>query len=392
MFYSYFIIQRKLHVLILLLVVLSMYSCNSKKKNWTSKVNNVGDFINSFPVMPDLGSDIFIYDSINLINPGTIRIIDDFLVVTNTNSSSKHHLSIFNLKTKKYVGSFLKKGRGPGEYIRCRIYNYEKDSLMVLNIYKKEILLFSKEKLMNVSDKPDRIIKLSNLQEGGRVENIHHFKDKIIAAGAFSEGRFGVFFENGNRSKEFGIYPEYNFNTPLDIHQLGNLFGSNSSFCSKKDKLASINSYLLTLYNSSNINNQFSEYFSIQWSYPAIVDKGYKNGKPFVGRSMNESYRGAGKIVSIGNYLIFPFSGLNYLDIAKKGLPDTYRYLMVMDWEGNPIACFGLDKFIKRSLEKDASERFLYAVHTDLESGFEQIIKYDIGEILDKIKNYKEQK
>jgi hypothetical protein len=351
------------------------------KKDWPSEIHNVKDYINSFPVQKELKSTVFMDDTLNLKNPMDIKIIDNFMILKDM-SPSNYMLSVFDMQTKKYLGEFLKKGKGPKEYIGCSICNYDNDTLMVFDVYRKEAALFSTKSIACLSNIPDRKIKLSLSEKDGNIDNIYHFDNFVVASGAFVDGRFCVFSEKGKKKYGFGTYPSVNYKDTLDLYQLGSLFGSAISFCSNKNKLAIVGKYWFDIYEHKEDNFSDQTLFSLEWNSPAIALAGYRNGKPFVGKDMDKSYRSAGTSVCVGDYIIFTFSGINISDMAKSGITDTYRYIMVTDWEGTPCVCFCIDKNIGNSLTKDPNEKFLYATHTDLKTGFKQILKFDIDEIL----------
>ncbi|PIF06538.1 MAG: hypothetical protein CSA36_01225 [Draconibacterium sp.] len=363
-----------------LFVILLLNGC-THKKDWTSEIHNVKDYINSFPLQQELKSTIFIDDTLNLKNPMDIKIIANFMILKDMHPSG-YILSVFDMQTKKYFGDFLKKGKGPEEYIGCSINNYDKDTLIVFDSYRKEAALFSTKSIDNLLNTPDRKIIFSLSENDGDIINIYHLNNSIIASGAFVDGRFCVFSENGKKKYGFGTYPSVNYKEPLDLYQLGGLFGSAISFCSNRNKLAVIGTHWFDIYKHKEDNFSDQTSFSLEWNSPAIALADYRDDKPFVAKNMHKSYRSAGTSVCVGDYIIFTFSGINIFDMAKSGVTDTYRYIMVTDWEGTPCMCYSLDKNIGSSLAKDPNEKFLYAIHTDMKTGYKQILKFDINEIL----------
>ena len=377
----------RLKKLLYLLIIFFLFITCSTKTDWTSKIKSTEDFINVFPEKLTIEPEIYINDTINLVNPIKLRCLGDILLVKNSISNNGYFYSVFDLKTQNYCGEFLRRGKGPHEFIDIGSLVNSADSIIILDYYKQRLCLFSEESLKSLKSIPDNYYSLLKEKDDGMVEQVFSFEDKLIASGAFVNGRFCVYSKEGVLLNKFGKYPSYSYSDTLSLDHLGHLFGLNNSFCSNLDssKIAFTSEYSINLYYY-NKNNTFDDYFCVQWSSPAIAETGYKNGNPFVARWIEESYATSGELVSIGEYIVFPFSGLSKADIAKYGIEDYYKYLFVMDWEGNPIVRFSLDKAIKGSLIKDSSNEYLYSIHTDISSGFRQIVRLNIENLLDLIK------
>jgi hypothetical protein len=361
-------------------------SCNgcSVKNNWAEKIKNVDDFINQFPLSNNLNYEIFIDDTVNLLNPYSLLIVDNLLLVENATNSSSFLISVFSLETRKFIGEILKRGKGPNEYIGARYFNFRNDTLMLLDYFHKRVCLFSKNKIISLSSLPDRCFALNESIDGELLEQLFYFDEQIITTGAFINGRFGIFTIGGILLKKFGEYPKFNYSDTLSHFHLGNLFGANSCFCSNSDlsKIAAVSEYSLNLYSYNQTNKSFHEYLNLQWNNPTIVTTGFKNGYPFVGRLMNDGYTGSGNFVSADKYMIFPFSGISKKEIMLSGIEDYYRFLMIMDWNGKPVVCFELEKNINRTLVKDVNEKYVYSISTNANSGYKQIVRFEISEII----------
>ena len=58
---------------------------------------------------------------------------------------------------------------------------------------------------------------------------------------------------------------------------------------------------------------------------------------------------------------------------------NRYKFILVTNWDGEPVAKILLDKAIHFPLQVDKDGKYLYAIHTDLKTGFAQILRYDIS-------------
>jgi hypothetical protein len=378
--------NHKYRILTIVICLNLVLACHNEK-GWISRIKTPQEFINIFPQEFEINAEVFIDDTINLLNPFSVEILGNLLWVKNPGTSSNKLISVFDINSKDYLGDLLKKGNGPYEHNNSICHNISKDSLFVLEFYSKRASLFSVEKVRNLDDTPDRVI---NIKTKNLSENIYRtisFNNSFICSGEFAQGRFNTFSLNGYSLQMFGKYPDINFNDTISNYHLGNLFGSNLWFCSNlnNSRLAAINKYSLTLFDFNQKDESFTEYFNIQWWKPKIANAGSLKGRVFVLRNAAEEYLGAGTIITKDEYLLFPFSKFSVADVFKSGTENEYNYILVMNWEGTPVARFELDKSISSSLALDNEGNYLYSIHTDTHTGFKQIVRFNMNDIISKI-------
>jgi len=376
-------LQHFVSIIILLHVVLA---CENKR-DWTTQLNTPQEFINIFPQEFKINAEIHIDDTINLLNPFSVETLGSLLWVRNQGTSGTKLISVFDINSKEYIGDMLNKGNGPSEYNNCAFHNITKDTVLVLGFYTKRASLFSVEKLRNLDQTPDRVFKINTENKEESIYKTISFNNRLIASGEFKQGRFISYSLNGNPLNKFGKYPEINFNDTISNYHLGNLFGSNLWFCSNMDnsRLAAINRSSLILFDFNQKDESFTESFNVEWWKPEIVNAGSLNGKIFVARNAKGAFYGAGSIVTKGEYILFPFSKFSVADVFKSGTENRYNYILVMDWEGTPIARFALDKSISSSLSLDNEGNYLYSIHTDMQTGFKQIVRFNVHDIMKQI-------
>lgn len=363
-------------------ILISLISCKSNPKNWEKEVKSVDDMFRIFDNEIKLSAETYINDSINLLNPFHIRIINNYLLVQDFGNSANGILSIFDMTNKQFIGKMLNYGNGPNELLGLRMNSYGKDTLLALDPYKKTSQLFGVNELRACNGIPVRIIKYQAPNKGEQIDQSYLFDNKLICSGQFQKGRFQVYNTKGKFVKEFDEFPKVNFGeNQLDNIQLGSIFGADVSFGknSQMSKLACLNKSILSIYDYSKDKNEFVKIFSCQWFFIKVTEARYVSGKPFVRGNPKESMIGAGKLVANDKYLFFSFSDLRISDIISKGIDDRYKYILVTNWDGKPVAKIILDKAIHFPLQIDKDGKYLYAIHNDLKTGFAQIIRYDIS-------------
>lgn len=376
----------RLTFLFTILLIVSNLSCNSGK--WQNNIKDPISFLQAFPPERMLESTVWLNDTTNLIDIFNIHFTGDLVLIKNNMPPTDYHYSVFNIESMKYIGSFLRRGKGPEEYVHCAAYNYKRDTIAILDKVKGDICFFSADKIQSLIDKPEKCIALKMTNHGDNITQISFFNDLIICTGTFLKGAHKIYDYNGNYINDFGSYWQYNGQDTLSNIHLGTLFNYSINYGLEpgNKRIAISNDYGLKIYRYTNdLSNPFIETFNVQWCFPPVMEAGFQRERPFVLRSADE-FVGAGRLTMIGDYIIFPFSDMKVKEGMKKRIEDRFNFLIVMNLNGTPIAKLKLDKPIFITLQKDLNEEYLYAKHTDIETGFPQVIRFSIKDILEKIK------
>lgn len=375
--------NKKLQKLIIVISILAfLVSCGKSRKNWEKEVKTVDDMFRIFNNEIKINADTYIDDSTHLLNPNDIVIIRNFILIKDIGNFTEGIISVYDMTNKQFMGKMLSYGKGPNEFLGLRLNPYGNDTLLALDPFKKSVQLFDINNIRTCNSIPNRIIKLQSPNKGEQIDQCFLFENKLICSGQFQKGFFQIYDTNGKFLNEFDEYPKVNINNKqIDNIQLGFIFGPSVSFCQNDQisKIACLGSSTLSLYDYNKNKDEFAKFFFAQWFFPAITEATYKDGKPYVVRSAKDCMNGAGNLVANDRYLFFPFSSYSIADILKNGTEDNYNYIFVTNWDGVPVAKLILDKAIRSPLEIDKDGKFLYSIHTDLKTGFAQIIRYDIS-------------
>lgn len=365
-----------------LMVLVCLVSCDKSSKNWEKEVNSVDDMLRVFDKEVKLNAEIYIGDTIHLLNPFNIRIVNDYFLVENLGPAEGGILSLFDMTNSQFVGKMLNLGNGPNELLGLRMNLYGKDTLLALDPFKKTAQLFGANELRACNGIPARTIKYRSPAKGEQVDQSYLFENQLICSGQFQKGRFQVYDTKGKFMHAFGEFPKVDFGgNQLDNIQLGSLSGGSASFGSnlQKSKIACLSGSSLSIFDYKKNKNEFLRNFYCQWSTLKIKEARYIGGKPVVLGDNKVSRVGAGKMVANDKYLFFTFSDLTVQDIMDLEHDNRYKYILVTNWNGEPVAKIILDKAIHFPLEVDKGGKYLYAIHTDLKTGFPQILRYDIS-------------
>ena len=379
--------KNLIHALFITLLGITLISCK-KMPDWQHVIKTPADLLNVFNNEYLIESEIWLNDTSILIDIFDIQFTEGLVIIKVNHPPDQYHFQVFNFTTKEFIGKFIKRGRGPFEYVNCQPFNYKNDTIAILDYLQPNLCLYSTKNIKELNEKPNKCIQFKSNDKFDAITKIFFFNNNIICTGIFTNDMYKVFDIHGNYQFGFGRAWEYQSKDTLSNPHIGTLFSGCSHFLSTKEqnKLAVGNSFGLKIFDYCPDNIiKFSEIFTVQWSIPPVVDNGFHSGKPFVSRSATE-YIGAGRFVSVGDLIFFPFSTLSIAESVSKGIINEYNYMVIIDWEGNPVAKLKLDKPIFSTLQKDLNLEYLYAKHTDIETGFPQVIRFSIKDILEKIK------
>lgn len=377
--------KRLVYRLIIAISILSfLISCGSKNKNWEKDVKSVEDMLRKFDHEVKLSSEIYIDDTVQLLNPFVIEIVDDYLLISEIGPTEKGILSVYDMKNQQFIGRMLNFGNGPNELLGLRMNNYGKDTLLALDPFRKTAQLFSASDLRTCNGIPSRTIKYRSPQKGEQIDQSYLFDNKLICSGQFQKNRFQVYDTKGKYLASFGEFPAINSgNIQLDNIQLGSLSGGNASFANnlQQSRIACLSGSSLSIYDCEKEKVDFSGSFFCQWYIFNATDARYMGGKPVVLGDNKVNRVGAGSLTSTDNYLFFTFSYLTISDILEMEHDNRYQYILVTNWNGDPVAKLVLDKAIHFPLEIDKDGKYLYAIHTDTKTGYSKILRYDISSL-----------
>lgn len=379
---------RKYSIFILFYFIIYT-SCIERVSRWPKELRSIDDVIEVFQREIDINGEIYIHDTVNLIKPTYIQIFDQFLFVADIMTT--HVYSVYDMDKDNFVAKFINKGRGPYEYIGGRLEKFKSDSILVYNSLNHKVDIFSYNNIISANNnKPDKSILLLHSFNGDQALRIFNIDDYLFTSGYYKSDRFHLFNLNGLKTSSLGSYPSINYSGEYDNYHLGYKYGYADHTTNREiKKIAYCTKYSLEIFKYNlDKSIDIQKVFNIQWHIPEIYSATYQNGKPSVITVGKGAIVGAGDITSTKLYILMPISTYELIDTDRKGINDWFEYILIFDWEGNPIARLKLDKPIKYPLQIDKNEKYLYSIHTDGETGYRQIIRYDIS-FLKELKNEK---
>ena len=375
--------------LLLLLSLGALVSCSSNNNASEDKLSEMTDIPTMFEKFSqefELEAEVFLADSLHLLRPFRFKMLDDYMLVNDKDDTTFY--SVYDMNTKAHLCRFLKKGRGPNEYLSPHASIYNEDTLMIVDdANTSRVTFFSKDKIRNCSPEPDRTIEIKKRKPGDVMTRVFPFNRTLIGTGQFETGRYYQYDMNGNITDYFGQYPAVDSKVSYDNYHLGFIYSGTESIRHNTagTKLASLTGRSLSIFDYGD--SQFTNVSNLVWYTPRIKEATYKDGRPYVLRIGNGAVVGAGSLAVTEDHLFFPFSKYEFREIVLKGFSDYYGYIFVADWEGNPVVRLKLDKRIQFPMELDKEGNYLYSTHISTETGLSQIIRYDVSFLKNVVNN-----
>ena len=302
-------------------------------------------------------------DADKIGNPIGIQVLDSSILILNWGRD--YYVSVFSKKQGKFLNEFGKKGRGPNELNRAvsMDYNYEKSTLDIFIRTPKRINYYSIDSIYS-----NPIAKYTNdfMPEDGSCYHAKRINNGAISTGRFNKGRYAYFDFIKDSINYFGDYPSFNRDFELNSAQKSNLIQGFMKVAPSNDRFVFASSFAevfeINKFQGSNL--KLIKRYSFDNSE---FNKG--NGRAYGKRSNIWAYMH----LDVSEERIF---ALYTNKSVEEYVKNTFvgEYLLVFDWNGNPIKKFKLDKPIG-CFSYDKRDNSIYGIA--LEDNI-KLVKYDI--------------
>ncbi|EZH73678.1 hypothetical protein ATO12_17225 [Aquimarina atlantica] len=270
----------------------------------------------------------FKYDSI--IFPEGMDIVNNHLILLDDKTT--YPLQVYNLETYQFIGSYGKKGRGPGEIKHAKqLFSDNDDLFFMYDLELKKILGYSLESLLE--DKPmfDR-----KINESGYCISITMIENNIY---------YTDFYGNNNSFYKLDTISG-------SIETFGSLIHNAKGVANKTFSQACAahiihgNNNIITAYKYApffeiyNLDtNKITSILTID-KFPPIYDELSNNGHKIFSLINGETRNAFIALDTSENYIYMLFSGnvISTENFYKKG-----NRILVFDYDGKPISLYNLD-------------------------------------------------
>ena len=296
-----------------------------------------------------------ILDFEELKNPHRMLLRDSILIISNKNTDRL--ISVFNVTQQKSIGEFLHSGKGPHELtaVSSMSLNENSDLLLVNDHLMNKVFVYDLKHLDEIPFQPSLVIAPET-----KLENIQFLSEDILVGrpgfGEKADARVTLLNKEGKTHKSFGSFPESQIEIPeMALNRAYEFIPVGKSGDDSLVALFNKITDLIELYDTDG--NLLKRMHGPDQFHPIIEMKNRNNAfvPAFVNGETRQAFQNP---IERGGKLWVKYSG-DAIDNY-----DTFFYILVFDWELNPIARYKLSENIL-SFDVDIAKRIIYVLATN---------------------------
>ncbi len=344
--------------IITLLSLTLFFSCQNLDKTYSNK-EILFHGADSFKNVKERNAEKLFSISDSLISPTEIEIVGNHIILLDRKSDRPFHL--IDISKEKYVGSYAKRGQGPGELqVPWKISKKNDNEFIAYDVAGKKILGYTIGALTN--RKPPFLEKKIN-EEGicSAVEvidnNIYYTNDLVTT------NRIYKLDTLQNQIKGYGSLL-YNSKNVSDFN-FGQACRSIMAYNNNKFVIGYLLAPHFEIYDPQK--NEWKSILALDNFPPIFEEIVLGENKRF--STTEETKLGFVDISLTDKYIYLLYSGEKMSDHKN----DEGNIILVFDYDGNPITQYKLDNYI--TIFEVLDDRIVYAIQKDIRS---ELIKYNL--------------
>jgi hypothetical protein len=272
------------------------------------------------------GDSILAFDDYGIYKP--VSVVMDSNNIYTQNDGDEEIISVINRATQERK-SLLKRGEGPGEVLNISYISMSDDAVITVES--------NKRLLIEIPFGTHTPVFSPLPEDYGAYTSIIRGRDGIVMLGCFKDGRYMYYKPSEKKTVFFGDYRVHNKYRHLDNFTRSLIYIS-SKISVKPD---------MTRFVAINFNNGVIDINGIgrdsiinlkqlDFHYQDIVVRGSREDPHVSTRRSNKN--GFFDVATSDEHIYAIYSGKSF-DEAGLSL-DHCEYLMVFDWDGNPVRCY----------------------------------------------------
>jgi hypothetical protein len=323
-------------------------------------------------------SDVFesLGNSDRIYNPKSILVLGPYLVLKDFDGA--FHYSLFDKRSGKYINSFGKEGRGPGEmHSNNKPQKIGANKIICYSINQRTAFFFDLEQVVLGNRKPYKTITPTFSDSANTCSKMTQINDGLyFGTGYFDQGRYCIFDSLGLAITCFGKYPTSPYLINKSNRVLGHAFQSGITFSTMSNRVATCTEGVVEIIDFSEKSGNII--FSKKYYEPKFVD--FSEGASLrVAIDSQQKIRIGGNIAGCEKYFALGYSNLS-LRKAMESHGDFYDHVIIYDWTGSILVKMQLDQRI-RCFDVDGEGKYLYGIATDSNSLHPKIVSTRIDGI-----------
>jgi hypothetical protein len=296
----------------------------------------------------------------SLFRPSYMEIVNNHLLLLDGNSDRPLH--IINIEKEEYIGSFINKGQGPSEiHVPWGISKINDNSFLAYDIAGKKIIGWRIDSLM----KGNKPLFEKKINEKGICSSVQIVNDEIYYTSDLkSTNRIFKLDSSTGKEEGFGsLLNNYKNTSDINFSQACKAL---MSYNNDRFVIAYRLAPFFEIYNPKE--NSWKSIRTID-DFSPIYREVETDGFTQLATT-KETRLGIIDISLTDKYIYLLYSGEKMhdykMDVAKK--------VLVLDYEGNPITIFELDKNLSSFAVYNDS--IIYGIHNDIKA---ELIKFNIN-------------
>jgi hypothetical protein len=242
-------------------------------------------------------------------------------------------LKLNTVEQKKEL--IAEKGNGPNELLNITNLSLAGKSLVLAECNKKKLVeldIAGQETEMKITDLPHEYGAFTSVIKNGNL---------LVATGLFEQGRYLCYDQTDKSVSSTGYYPSEKGNN----RKTDNIRASNIFLSSKLVISPDLGHFACAHYNSGILdinkisNDSIINVRLLDFHYPETVER--RRGNDIQVAIKRENINGFYDVAASDKYIFALYSGKSFKDVGVKIA--QCDYLMVFDWNGNPVNCYKMD-------------------------------------------------
>jgi len=362
-------------------VILFVFTTCDTHKGIDSKLSFERFDRDSFPSVQKVDGELLSYDS--SLYPVSFRLIQDsILYVELLHRSSEGYLAkLYKFPEMEYIKSILYSGRGPGEFLSARLIyqNIFSNSFIIHDVVGSRIASYRIDSTLNHT--------INYAPEVYRISDAVLFFTKVndtLLLGYNSYYLNNSEFPNLNNVDEFVLFNHkgetFDYAKPTDI-KLFTLNAVGASLLASEEK----NRIIVADYYKDQIRFYDKAFKLIKaLEGPDLLAPTYRVVKSHSNTVLFERGKMFGafeEVCSTSEHVFLLYKNLNGIDVGgEDGIDPMYHVpseVYKFTWDGQPIACYQLDRFIW-GMSVDSKGEYIYGTHWKTYGEQAELVRYKL--------------
>lgn len=352
--------MKLLRIGLVFTIIAFQFSCNQLDKAYANKEIQFYDK-SEYKNYYELSSKKIISVTDSLISPVEMEIVNNSIILLDSKSERACH--VIDIEKEKHIGSFGKKGQGPGEIlVPWKVSKKDNNSFIIYDVAGKKILGYEIDSITNGGSPfiEKKINEKGICSMVTMVDSTIYFTSDLTATNR-------IFKENTLNGTIEGYGELLNNYKKVADHNFGQACRGVMAVNKGKIVISYLYAPYFEIFNLAD--KKFKSILTIEKFPPIFNEIQLGDYKKF--STTLDTRLGFLDVSMTDKFIYLLYSGEKMVDHKN----DEGKFILVFDYEGNPITQYKLDEFV--TVFKVYNDKTIYAIKKDIKA---ELIKYDLHE------------